>query len=66
MSARMTVDGAEDTYAVAEMWVDNCLRRDDSLFTPSKPIWTRELLGELHARFLNNPDEGGRRFEEKL
>ena len=66
MSARMTVDGAEGTYAVAEMWVDNALRKDDSLFTPGKAIWTRELLGELHERFLNHPDEGDRSFFEKL
>ena len=66
MSARMTTPGAENTYAVAKMWVENALRRDDSLFTPGKPIWTRDLLGEIHSRFLNNPDEGGRRFEEKL
>ena len=32
----------------------------------SKPIWTRELLGELHRRFLDRPDEGSGSFLDKL
>ena len=47
MPARVTGDGVESAYAAAEAWVDCALRTDGSLFTPGKPIWTRELLRDL-------------------
>ena len=66
MGSRKTHEGAERVYAAAELWVERALRRDDSLFTPGKAIWTRQLLGELRERFLDNPDEGSDSFEMKL
>ena len=68
MGSRKTHEGAERVYAAAELWVERALRRDDSLFTPGKAIWTRELLGEscCGIRFLDNPDEGSDSFEMKL
>ena len=65
MSARVDWDGVERAYAAAA-WVDCGLRTDGSLFTAGKHIWTRDLLGELHRRFLDRPDEGGGGFMEKL
>ena len=56
----------ENVYAAAQKWVDRALRRDDSLFTPGKPIWTRELLGELRECYLDNPDTSKRNFYVKL
>ncbi len=56
----------EHVYSAAEAWVDRGLRSDDSLFTPGAAIWSRDLLGELHRRFLDRPDEGNRPFLEKL
>ena len=66
MGSRKTHKGVEKVYAAAEAWVSRALRSDDSLFTPGKPIWTRELLGELRQRFLDQPDEGSDSFVEKL
>ena len=66
MSSRRTEAGADKTYAAAEAWVNCALRDNGSLFTPDKVIWSRELLGELHARFLDQPDESGRDFFIKL
>ncbi len=66
MTARVTWDGVESAYAAAGAWVDCALRADGSLFTPGKPIWTRELLWELHRRFLDRPDNSDRTFLEKL
>ena len=60
------VAGAETVYAAAEAWVERGLRNDDSLFTPGQPIWTLELLDELHWRFLDRPDESGDDFFAKL
>ena len=66
MSARRTEDAARQTYQAAERWVNQALRSNGSLFTPDAAIWTPELLGELHTRFLNQPDEGTGNFIEKL
>ena len=67
MSSRKTGDGVDNVYAAAEKWVDCALRSDDSLFTPGKPIWTRQRLGELRERFLDHHDEWkGPGFFEKL
>ena len=66
MSSRKTMDGVENVYAAAQKWVDSALRRDDSLFTPGKRIWTRELLGELRERYLDQPDVGQGGFYDKL
>ena len=65
MGSRLT--GAETVYAAAAAWVERGLRRDDSLFTPGKAIWTSDWLGELHQRFLDRPDDTkGRSFLDKL
>ena len=37
--------------AVAERWVDECLRSDGSLFTQDRSIWTLSHLEDLHRRF---------------
>ena len=66
MGTRLMSSGTERVYAAAERWVDVALRRDDSLFTPGKQIWTSQGLGELHRRFLNNPDEQRGSFLDKL
>ena len=58
--------GTETVYAAAESWVERGLRSDDSLFTPSRRIWTSEWLDELHRRFLDRPDESGATFLDKL
>ena len=66
MSSRRSEATAPKTYVAAEEWVNCALRSDDSLFTPGKPIWTRELLGELHSRFLDQPDTSRSDFYGKL
>ena len=58
---------AERVYAAADRWVDHCLRRDDSLFTPGREVWSSNWLSDLRARFLDRPDERqGPTFMEKL
>ena len=56
----------ENVYVAAQKWVDFALRKDDSLFTPGKPIWTRELLGKLRECYLNQPHVGEGGFYDKL
>ncbi len=64
MSARKP--DVEVTYQVAAEWVDRALVKDDSLFTPGKALWTKELLGELHTRFLNRREGGEGNFLQKM
>lgn len=66
MSARVIGPEAAKTYQVAEMWIDKALRKDDSLFTPGRAVWTQARLSELRTKFMDRPDEGSRSFEEKL
>ncbi len=66
MGSRKTLEGAENVYAAASAWVDRALRTDESLFTPGTPIWSSRWLGELHRRFLNQPDESDASFLDKL
>ena len=66
MGSRITYGDPDKIYAAADEWVKRALRSDDSLFTPGKPIWSHELLGELHKRFLNRPDAGAGSFYDKL
>ena len=61
MSTIHTGDFDEQTYqAVVQAAVrfkDNALLNDDSIFTPGKPIWTPNLLGELHTQVFGRPDD---------
>ena len=55
------------TYEGTSRFVDVAMRRDDSLFTPGRAIWSSALLDELDRRFVQQPDlrtDVG--FEEKL
>ena len=66
MSAKRIGEFAEQTYQAAERFKANALLANDSLFTPGTPIWTPELLGQIHTRFLDRPDAGGAGFYKKL
>ncbi len=57
---------ADKVYEAASKWVDSALRTDGSLFTPGERIWSSQWLGELHKRFLDNPDESQDAFIDKL
>lgn len=52
-------------YAVAQEWVERCLRGDGSLFTPGQGVWTEENAVALDARVTPAPPMTGT-FEEKL
>ena len=66
MGAKKTIPSVENVYTVAGHWVECALRKDDSLFTPGKPIWSPALLQELRSHFLESPDLGGGGFYDKL
>jgi 5-methylcytosine-specific restriction protein B len=58
---------ADATYQVFPKVVDATLRRDGSLFTPDRAIWTLPLLEELDRRYTGKPDlRADVGFESKL
>lgn len=64
--ARINLPAAQPIYAAAAAFVDQALRRDDSLFTPGAAIWSKANLDELHRRFNLNPDESHASFLDKF
>ncbi len=66
MPTRQRRVGVENVYAAAQKWVDAALRNDDSLFTPGRPIWSKELLRELHENFLEGPEGERDSFHSNL
>lgn len=64
--AREATAGAERIYVAAQQFVDAALRRDDSLFTPGRPIWTHEHVQDLYDRFVLHPDTSKRSFVDKF
>jgi MoxR-like ATPase len=54
-------------YAYHDRWLRTVLAAGGSLFTPGRPIWTDEHLGELVAHFIEQPDiTKGKSFLDKL
>lgn len=58
--------GQEATYPALDAWRERCLREDDSLFAPGRPIWTLANLEENHRRFVQALDESKATYVEKL
>ena len=55
-----------DFYKHTARVIDATLRRDDSLFSPGRPIWSRAIIEDLRQRFVEHPDESSDRFDQKL
>jgi len=64
--AVLSKEGANAIYQVAQRWVDEALRSDGSLFTPGRPVWTEENIGDLYQRFVSKPDTSADSFSQKL
>jgi MoxR-like ATPase len=48
---------AEGFYMASASFVDQCLRHEQSLFSPGRQIWSAAPVAELYERFVENPDE---------
>lgn len=59
------VSGNDALYVVTDAFRDRCLARDDSLFTPGRPIWTAQAA-EYVATAVAEDDRSSREFVEKL
>jgi hypothetical protein len=56
---------SDDLYVAARRWVDECLRKDGSLFSPGSEIWSKGVLAEVTPR-LAIDDVSKRDFVTKL
>ena len=64
--ARTDIEHNGPTYEAVDRFVDVAFRRQDSLFTPGKPIWSKDTRDELYERFVMHPDEGKDSFLTKF
>ena len=55
----------ESILQIAEVWRDQCLLSDGSMFS-GEQLWTAANADELERVFIDNPDTGDRKFDEKL
>ena len=53
-------------YKAAACFVDSALRKQDSMFTPGKAVWSEGPVEDFYRRFVVNSDETAASFEEKL
>ncbi|WP_164214788.1 hypothetical protein [Virgibacillus sp. YIM 98842] len=53
-------------YGTAEKWKNNCLLDDKSLIWEGESIWTNENMNRFRTVFIENPDESGDSFDDKL
>lgn len=60
------VEHLSGAYATAERFVEQGLRRDGSLFTPDRAIWSLAGFEELDRLYVQAPDMGEGTFEQKL
>lgn len=53
-------------YEAADACRQRSLLNQESLFSPGEALWTEANLDELDEKFVQNPDEGGANFLDKL
>jgi len=58
--------GAEAIRKVAKLFVARGLRDLDSIFSPGRGVWRREVSQSLASRILSQPEVEGDNFSEKL
>lgn len=65
--ARRRTQRATEIYSVADLFVDQALRTNGSLFAPQHQVWAESPADDLYQRFVLRPDERkGVDFETKL
>lgn len=66
MTSRLSRPQMVPVYSAAKRFVDAVLRKDDSLFTPGRPIWSRPVIDDSYTRFVEHADAGEDPFWTKL
>ena len=66
MARRRNWRDLSPTLDAATAWIDHCLIKDGSVFSPSENIWAPENIEEFRAAFVDNLDESSDSFITKL
>ncbi|MDM5326839.1 hypothetical protein [Neobacillus sp. CF12] len=53
-------------YDAAEKWKKECLLNNKSLIWDGEPVWTVQNMDRFKSIFVENPDESGDTFDDKL
>ena len=53
-------------YDAAQKWKNQCLLNDLSLIWDNEEIWTEKNMNNFKRIFIENPDESGDSFDDKL
>ena len=64
--ARYSEHDTANIYLTADAWKTACILGGKSLLWPKESVWSEENLKEFKKRFIDNPDESQRSFEEKF
>lgn len=56
---------SESLRALGEEYL-RAMRSGDSVFTPSRSVWSVHTVRELETSFVDRPEKSGRSFDEKL
>ena len=66
MGSRLTASGTKSVYAAPGFGSNGrCVKTTRSL-RRGKAIWSKQVLLEVHKRFLDKPDQSGDSFQQKL
>ena len=58
--------GTSPVYQAAEVFRDQALRADGSIFDPDRRVWTPQVIDDLYQRFVEQPDESSDSFITKF
>jgi hypothetical protein len=56
--ARFKTEGSDAIYAAASTWRDEALRRNGSILSPQREIWTLSNLSQIMPRLQQDPIQG--------
>ena len=66
MALRDITPAQKAVYGVFQLWNEQALKSDGSIFTPGRPIWSAANLDELNRDFVEKPILTKDSFAEKL
>lgn len=65
-SYEMEKGDRDSIYDAAKKWKQDCILSDKSLIWEGESVWTDSNIRRFQAIFVDNPDESGSSFDEKL
>lgn len=64
--ARSVDKNSQKIYEIADVFREQCLKDEGSLFYSEKKLWTEEFFTKINKCFIENPDTSSNSFIEKF